>query len=230
MRKFYFLFLSCSLILFAQSSKNTVQNWIDFNGSYTFNEQWKIFGDTGHRIIFGDNTYNRIYVRPAVAFQLNNVFSLHSGMSLFLTFDEGETLREFRPFQGLLINWPKFPSVPITQYLRFEERFFNGNQSSTLIYRGRYQLGTRIRLNEDKTEKYFYIPFQLEWFVDWNDNFNFRANEFRAVIGGGYVFDAYWRFEFNTIFQNLDASLDKIYSFHDVIFRFRLYKEFNTNL
>ena len=230
MKKICILLFSCPIILFAQSSKNTVQNWFDFNGSYTINEQWKIFGEVGYRIIIGNYSYQRIYVYPAGAMRLNNVFILHSGVALFLTFDQGEMLREFRPFQGLLINWPKFISVSIVQYIRFEERFFSDSESSTLIYRGRYQLGTKIRFNNSKSEKYFYVPLQIEWFVNWRSNFNFRSNEFRAVLGAGYVFDTFHRLEFNTIFQNLDASLGKIYSFYDVIFRLRLYKEFNTNL
>lgn len=229
MKEICILLFSCSIILFAQNSKNTVQNWFDFNGSYTINEQWKILGEVGYRIIFGNNTYQRIYFRPAGSMQLNNVFILHSGVALFLTFDEGETLSEFRPFQGLLINWPKFISVPIVQYIRFEERFFSDSESSTLIYRGRYQLGTKIRF-DNKLEKYFYVPLQLEWFVNLRSDFILRSNEFRAIFGAGYVFDTFYRLEFNTIFQNLDASLSKIYSFHDVIFRLRLFKEFNTNL
>ena len=230
MKKLFFIILICSSLIYAQSSKNTFQNWLDFNESYSFNKQWKIFGDAGYRIIISDNTYHRIYTRPAGAFQLNSVFILHAGIALFLTFNEGKTLRELRPFQGLVINYPKFPSFPLTQYIRFEERFFNLDQTNTLIYRGRYQLGTKIRFDDNKSEKYYYIPLQLEWFVNWNDKFNFRANEFRVVVGAGYVFDTTWRFEFNTIFQNLDASLEEVYSFHDIIFRFRVYKEFNTGL
>jgi len=228
-RIFFFLLILWSMPVYAQSVENTIQNWFDFNGSYIFDEHWKAYGDAGYRIILDNETLHRFYVRPAGSLQLSDIFILHAGLGFFITFNQEKTLREIRPFQGLTINWPTFPSIPISQYIRFEERFFSDDKSSTLIYRGRYQIGTKIRLSENKNEKYLYIPLQLEWFVNWKSNLNFRANEFRAVAGLGIVFDKSWRFEFNTILQSLKASLDEIYTFHDVIFRFRLYKEFNPN-
>ena len=91
MKKLYLLLLSVSIISFGQSIKNTFQSWYDFNGSYTFNEQWKIYGDAGYRISSGDITYNRVYIRQCGSLQLNNTFILHAGIRLFLTFDEGKT-------------------------------------------------------------------------------------------------------------------------------------------
>jgi hypothetical protein len=225
--KICFLLLAFYSFTYAQGTESTIQNWFDFTSSYTFNEQWKVYGDVGYRIIFDDNVLNRFYVRPAGSLQINKILALHAGIGLFSSLVDDKTIWEFRPFQGIQVNWPVIFSLPLTNYIRFEERFFRSNTSNTFIFRWRYQLGTRIRLDQTRTEKLFYIPFQLEWFANYNSDYSFKANELRAVVGLGYVADKSWRFEFNTIFQNTKASLDEIYTFYDVIFRFRVFKEFN---
>ncbi|MCW8804542.1 MAG: DUF2490 domain-containing protein [Ignavibacteriaceae bacterium] len=225
--KICFLLLAFSSFAYGQNTESTIQNWFDFTSSHTFDEQWKVYGDVGYRIIFDDNVLNRFYVRPAGSLQINNILTLHAGIGLFSSLVDNRTIWEFRPFQGIQVNWPVIFSLPLTNYIRFEERFFRSNTSNTFIFRWRYQLGTRIKLDQTRTEKLFYIPVQLEWFANYNIDYSFRANEFRAVTGLGYVVDKSWRFEFNTIFQNTKASLDEIYTFYDVIFRFRIFKEFN---
>lgn len=230
MRRLCFVFLTCSLVIYGQNSKNTIQNWFDFDGSYSLNAQWKVYGDAGYRVILGDETSHRFYIRPTGFLQLNNILTLHAGIAYFITYNNANTLKELRPFQGIAINWPKISSTPFTHYIRFEERLFSSSNSSSLIYRWRYQLGIRIRVDENKEEKYFYIPLQLEWFANYNRDFSLKFNEFRAVFGTGFVFNNLLRFEFNAIFQNPNAHLEKIYTFNDIIFRFRIYKEFNTDI
>jgi len=225
--KICFLFLAFYSFAYAQSNESTIQNWFDFTSSYTFGEQWKVYGDVGYRIIFDDNVINRFYFRPAGSLQITDILALHAGFGLFSSLVDNRTIWEFRPFQGIQVNWPMIFSLPLTNYIRFEERFFRSTTSNIFIFRWRYQLGTRIKLDQNKNEKLFYIPVQLEWFANYNSDYNFVANEFRAVTGLGYVVDKSWRFEFNTIFQNTKASLDEIYTFYDVIFRFRIFKEFN---
>lgn len=209
------------------STDTAVQSWADFNASYTFNSQWIAYGDAGYRIIFGNRHYHRLYIRPSGSFQMDKIFVLHAGISLFTTFNEEGTLWEFRPFQGLEIRWPRIFFIPLTHYIRMEERFFNENRVSTFILRGRYQLNTRIRFSETKIEKYFYMPLQLELFVNLGKDIDFHANEFRAVAGLGYVIDLFWRIEFNAIYENLRTSAEEQFTLNDIILRLRVYKEFN---
>jgi hypothetical protein len=229
MRIICFLLLIFSITVKCQNTKNTTQLWWDFNGSYTFNEKWKALTDAGYRISTGDETFHRLFARPSGTLKVTDILILQAGIGYFITFNDVNSLREIRPFQGLVVNWPKLGHIPLVHYVRFEQRFFKDSESSLLIYRGRYQLGTRILLNEDRSDEYFYIPVQLEWFTNWNSRFNFRANEFRAVAGAGFVFDKSLRLEFNTILQNSEVTFEEIYTFHDFILRFRIYKEFNTD-
>lgn len=212
-----------------QNTESTTQWWWDFNGTYSFNEKWKALTDAGYRIISGEQTTHRSFVRPSGTLKIADIVTLQAGMGYFITFNDVNTLKEIRPFQGIAVNWPNFSLIPLLHYIRFEQRFFSDSKSSIMVYRARYQLGTRIRFDENKSEKYFYIPIQLEWFTNWNSSFGFRANEFRAVAGAGFVIDKFWRLEFNTILQNSKASLEEIYTFRDLILRFRVYKEFNTD-
>jgi hypothetical protein len=227
MKKLFLLIVTCSLLVYAQGTESTIQNWFDFTSSYTFDKQWKVYGDVGYRIILDDNVINRFYVRPAGSLQITDILTLHAGIGLWSSLVDNKTIWEIRPFQGIQINWPVIFWLPLTNYIRFEERFFKSNTSNTYIFRWRYQLGTRIKLDQTKTEKLFYIPVQIEWFANYNSDYSFKVNELRAVAGLGYVVDKSWRFEFNTILQNTKASLDEVYTFYDVIFRFRVYKEFN---
>ena len=228
MKKLFFIILVFSSLVYSQDSETDtkIHSWFDFNGSYKFNEQWKAYGDGGYRIVFISKKFHRLYIRPSVSFRVNPIFIVHGGIGLFSTFDNENTLWESRPFQGLEIRWPIIFSIPLNHYFRFEERFFNGNTINTFLFRGRYRLATSINVNQTKSENYYYIPLQLEWFVSYGSNIDFQLNEFRGVIGLGYVIDNSWKAEFNTIFQNVSASSD-LFSFNDIVLRFRVYKEFN---
>jgi hypothetical protein len=222
----YFL-LAYSLTAYGQNTDVEFQNWFDFNSSFTINESWKAYGDAGYRIIFVSEKVHRFYIRPSASFQITEILILHGGMGLFSTFDNKINLWEFRPFQGVQIKWPVIFSIPLNHYFRFEERFFSGNLVNTFIFRSRYRLAAAIQFSKTKRGKYFYFPLQLEWFVSYGKDIDFQLNEFRSVIGLGYVIDNSWKVELNTIFQNLSVSTDLL-SFNDIIFRFRVYKEFNT--
>ena len=227
MRKLFLLILIGSSLVYTQNSKTEkIHSWFDFNGSYKFNEQWKAYGDVGYRIVFINKKFHRLYIRPSVSFRLNPILIVHGGIGLFSTFDKENTLWEFRPFQGIEIMWPIVFSIPLNHYFRFEERFFSGNTINTFLFRGRYRLATAIQFNQTKTENYFYAPIQLEWFVNYGSDIDFQLNEFRGVIGLGYVIDNSWKVELNTIFQNVSASKD-LFSFNDIVLRFRIFKEFN---
>ncbi len=209
------------------STDTAVQSWLDFNPIYPIDLHWTVYGDGGYRIIFGKKKFHRLYIRPAGSYQLNDVFILHAGMGLFTTFDNKSILWEFRPFQGLEIRWPKIFNTPLFQYIRLEERFFNENSVSSFILRGRYQLSTLIRFNQTKIQKYFFVPLQLELFVNIGDDIIFYANEFRATAGIGYVFDLSWRVEFNMIYENLKTSTEEKFALNDIILRLRIHKGFN---
>ncbi|MGB5530425.1 MAG: DUF2490 domain-containing protein [Ignavibacteriaceae bacterium] len=227
MKKLFLLILTCSSLVYSQNSQTEkIHSWFDFNGSHKFNEQWKVYGDVGYRIVFIEKKFHRLYIRPSGSFQLNSIFILHGGIGLFTTFDTENTLWEFRPFQGVEIKWPTVLSIPLNHYFRFEERFFSGNTINTFLFRGRYRLATTIQFNQTRTGNYFYTPLQLEWFVSYGSDIDFQLNEFRGVIGLGYVIDNSWKVELNTIFQNVSASKD-LFSFNDIVFRFRIFKEFN---
>ena len=228
MKKLFFLILIWSALVCAQNSEieTKFHNWFDFNGSYKFNEQWKAYGDAGYRIVFITKKIHRLYIRPSSSFQLNRIFIFHGGIGLFTTFANEKTLWEFRPFQGVEIRWPIVFSLPFNHYFRFEERFFSGNTVNTFLFRGRYRLATTIQFNQTRTGNYFYTPLQLEWFVSYGSDIDFQLNEFRGVIGLGYVIDNSWKVELNTIFQNVSASKD-LFSFNNIVLRFRIFKEFN---
>ncbi len=223
MKKFLFLLLLFSSIAYSQDSDTKFQNWFDFNAGYKLNRQWKIYGDAGYRIVFISNKIHRVYVRSSTSFNINDIFILHGGFGAFETFDSESSVTELRPFQGLEIKWPDNSLFPLNHYFRFEERFFSGKPVSTFLFRARYRLGTAIQFNSA-----LYSPLQLEWFASYGSDIEFQLNEFRGVIGLGYVINNYWKLELNTIFQNVKASSD-LFSFNDIVFRFRVYKEFNLN-
>ena len=227
--KFWLILMTCAHLTYAQldSANTATQIWLDFNPIYPIDQQWTIYGDGGYRIIFGNKDFHRLYIRSGGSYQLDEVFILHAGMGLFTTFDAKSTLWEFRPFQGLEIRWPTINRFPIFQYIRLEERFFNENSVSSFILRGRYQLSTNIRFNQDKIQKYFFVPLQLEWFVNIGDDIDFHANEVRAIAGIGYVFDLLWRAEFDLIYENLRTSADERLALNDIILRLRIYRGFN---
>ena len=227
MKKIFLFILICSSLVYSQSSKTERINfWSDFNGSYKLDEKWKLYGDAGYRTVFIINKFQRLYIRPSASYRLSSFSNLHAGIALFTTFDKNNTLWEIRPFQGFEVNWPKIFSTNLNHYLRTEERFFRGNIVNTFLLRLRYRLGTIIQFSQIESEQYFYTPLQLEWFFNYGSDVDFQINEFRAVIGLGYVINNSWKVEFNTIFDNLSASSD-LFVFKDLVLRFRVFKEFN---
>jgi hypothetical protein len=222
MRKFSLIILTCLSVIYGQenSSETQIQSWFDFNGNYKINQTFKLYGDTGYRLVYISEKFHRLYVRSSGSLNLNKIIIVHAGFGLFTTFDNKSTLWEFRPFQGLEIKWPIILSIPINHYFRFEERFFSGNTIRTFLFRARYRLGTILQFNT-----ILYFPFQLEWFVNYGSDIDFELNEFRGVFGLGYAINQAWKIELNTIFQNISASSD-LFSFNDIIFRLRVFKEF----
>jgi len=221
MNKYIFLFLFCSLRVLGQSSDIYFQNWFDFNLDYKLDQKWKLYGDAGYRIIYHPDITNRLYVRPGVSHKTGSTTRLTGGIGIFSSFYKQNIFWETRLFQGFQFIWPIINSFELNNYFRIEERFFSGNSVNTFLLRLRYRIGTDIKLNKE-----YYILLDLEWFVNYGTDIDFRLNEIRSGVGFGYNIDDSWRTELSTIFQNLNAS-NNLFSINNIIFRFRVFRELN---
>ena len=77
MKKLFLIILASSSLVYTQNGQTErINSWFDFNGSYKFDEQWKLYGDAGYRTVFINNKFHRFYIRPSGSFQLNPIFIL----------------------------------------------------------------------------------------------------------------------------------------------------------
>ncbi len=218
------LALGTSRITHAQSEGDiSKQIWIDVNPSYFINPHFEIFGDIGVRKEIENNGWWRFVVRPSLRKWLGGRFYFTAGIGNFFAFNEIiENRWELRPFQGISFTWPYW-KIPITHYLRIEERFdFNTKTwNSKNSVRVRYQLNISYRWAAIQPGRFWQATASGETFLTVTGEQGQFQEQARATLGldRSYAYDIHFRIEITwqqeQLFFNTSESVSAIY------FRFR---------
>lgn len=125
-----------------------MQIWLDYNPSFSINNNFSVYGDAGARTIF-PNIWYRFVARPSLEYQIltfnekterYRAWEIHGGLGLFYTANiENIDILEIRPFQGLKVKIPNLLKFHISHYLRLEERIEHG------VGEGLYDFSMRFR-------------------------------------------------------------------------------------
>lgn len=172
------------------------QLWLEYLVDFDLSKKVDVYADASYRTFFLKDVENshRLMARPSVRWAVSQKAEVRGGLGFFYTSinDSTETL-ELRPWQGVSVNWPTIGKQGFTHFFRLEERitYRLDPWSQASGVRFRYQLSSRIKFNQEKVIKFFYIPLAIElFFVPVGEKiFELSRNDARLTTGFGYVFN-----------------------------------------
>lgn len=224
------LFFAFDGDIYGQSQENATnqQFWIDFYPHYAVNEKLEYYGDTGYRTI-ANESWNRIYVRPSVRYSFARNWEIHGGLGFFYTFGNSSDSNqfEFRPWQGIKLNWPNSTYISFKNLVRIEERlsYDTSNWESSFDIRFRYKLSTKVVFPKSSSLKNAYVTFYGEIFVPVNDNIDeVYRNQGRAGIGLGYKVSKDWRFSLVWNWQKSRSGPNDEFHVSEYIYQLKILK------
>jgi long-subunit fatty acid transport protein len=204
------------------------QLWLDFTAHIYVNDKLEFFGDTGYRSILASDVFKLIYVRPSAGYRLNDIWELEGGLGIFYAFNKLATnTLEIRPWQGILIKWPRVRRLRFNNFVRLEERIFfkTKDWSSSFDLRLRFKVSGHYNLCRECADTYWFILFYGELFAPINDDLPevFR-NQGRVGAGIGYKFSKNWRFDFLFNWQSSIAGPNDQLQVSDYVYRLQVSK------
>ena len=212
------------------------QFWLDYNASYNLKNNFSLYGNVGWRVISPHN-WTRYYIRPAISFthfpitKSKNHLKLvyHFGIGTFFTnYTKIPNNLEFRPFQGVNLEWTTLKRIRINQYLRFEQQLEYFNNEWDFGLRARYMLSSTFEAYKKRNNilDQVYLPFNIEFF--WNINKSQGFNDvIRITPGIGYIANPKWRFEFSFSYHRRKFEIEDEFNTNDIVFRFRVFQNLN---
>jgi len=224
------LFLCCFLLyvpLKAQSNLYSRQQfWLEGLVDYSFAKNWHFYTDASYRKVYsGDRNWWRVMARPSLKFKILNWLDVRGGVGVFYTdFDDKVDVLEVRPWEGFAVEWPTIIGLKFTHQVRFEQRIIynTADWAKINVYQYRYQLSTKIKLSKTKKYKVFFIPLEVEFFFNADNEQNkFLQEQGRYTIGLGYVFNKEITVD-GKFFIQRSKSEEFNLGISDYVFRFRL--------
>lgn len=223
----YLIILFISSNSLAQSQINNQQFWLDFYPHYEINENLEYYGDAGIRTVLNEFSWTRFYVRPSIRFHKSDLWQFHAGIGFFYFDSESDYDRfEFRPWQDVRLNWPKFGDLKIINRLRAEERFsyiIKNDWESSWEFRLRYKISTNWKFL--KSDKNWFIPIYVEAFFPVLDQVEeFFQNKMRAGTGIGYLQKGSWKYAILYNFQYSRLGPDETLELNESAFQIKIWK------
>jgi hypothetical protein len=222
-------FIVLTLSAFAAAAQDDVdeQVWLDYHEHFYFKPAWEFYGDGGFRTLMASSEWQKLYIRPSARFHSpKHPFEGRGGIGLFYTHNDTTSNQlELRPWLGVLIKWPRFKTITISNYVRLEGRFIWDTADWDLdeTLRFRYQLGTRIPLKQNRIQKYYYVPLSVEMFANLgHDVADVYSSQMRINVGLGYIFNYIWVGEFHFTLEKSRSGQDLVFDTSDLIFRFQV--------
>lgn len=218
----FLLLLTSTLSILPQSDNDiTRQIWIDYNPNWFVRPDFEFRGDIGARKELENDRSWRLVIQPGVRYQIYSNTFITAGVGSFYAFNEIIDDRwEIRPYQGLLIRWPRVKKATLEHYFRLEERFdFNTtNWSSKISLRFRYRILLVYKFGAvAQHDRYWKIRAGGESFVTLAGNEGQFQERVRATVsmerslrrGFAFRLEVYWQKE--GLFFISDESISSIF-------------------
>jgi hypothetical protein len=199
-RIFFALSLLWSTVSYSQTKE--VEQQQQYWSQYTFlgrvSTRWSLYIDFVDRVNHKFESQNTIFVRPAIAFDLNESASVYAGYCYAISYPDEHTpitLKEHRPWQQLLLN-SKLGKFSIQHRYRLEERFNevykNGvkEHDHLFTFRFRYKLNVQYPVAKIGAAKSLGILFTDELITSFGKHVDVSYfNQNRAFIGMAMQFN-----------------------------------------
>jgi hypothetical protein len=191
--------------------------WGDVNIYKNINSKFSVFGDAGPRWNT-NNEYYGFYIRPSAAFKISNHVTIGGGVAWFYANSNDASVNEFRVWQGTRVEWKIAKRLILSNYIRFEERWFFDPDYLQFLLRFRWLAGLIIPINNKTLEaKTLYLPLAFEVFEDLNSNQGNFINRTRVYGGVGYVLNANTRLELFYIANSSRSDQDDSFNLVNVL-------------
>ena len=209
-------------VMSQSSSDVNSQFWIDFDPSYYFNPDSKVFGEIGGRTQVGNNDWWRLVLVPSFRTRLKGRFYITTGLGNYYTFNELFNDRyELAPYQMLDFAWPKW-RIPLHHHIRIDERFdFNtGTWDSKNSARARYKLQLSFKWAAVRKYRYWKVTAGAEGFYTFLGEQGQFQEQSRATLGIDRSLARNNHLRFEVTWQQKAAFIEKG-SISDIYMRFR---------
>jgi hypothetical protein len=219
----HFLVYPAGNLVEAQNKINN-QLWGDFYVIHTFNEHFRINPSLSYRRLAGDPGWNQIVFNPDFIFTWSDLIHIRGGVFLQYTEDHDKKLFEVRPWQGVMVFFPRIKGFFIQHYLRLEERFiYKIDDSGGYVYstRMRYYLQAFIPINHHNiVDHTFYLWPGMEFFMELSGTSSERiVDRTRFNLGAGYRFSKNYRLELCYMLQDNRTNSNSKFTASDQMFR-----------
>lgn len=198
--------------------------WTDATLWYKFNPKLKAGGDFGYRTTTDQFTFHQYYFRPTIVWRPDKLYSLSFAVSNFFTDERSIVdLNELRMAQQATLYWPQFGKIKLDHRVRFEERFFQIDDSKENSIRVRYRLGIHYRNFElFGWDKLFYTAFTWENFIGLANSFDsyFGDSQRWEFVFGNKLSDRF-KLGLHYFFQ-VSETIDQGLNVQENVFRIRL--------
>ncbi|UKJ08932.1 DUF2490 domain-containing protein [Solitalea lacus] len=219
-----------AFILYTNSSSaQQKQIWTDGNIQYKFNKNWILFSDFSSRITVEGYKQNIFTLRSSIGYKLAPKLVASAGLAWFYTDEPGSVnTNEIRIFEGIRNEFTVLKRVSLSQFLRLEQRFFNGLVDQYSL-RLRLQLGALVPLNHPQLQaKTWFLNFMAEPFTNLKGtSSNLFVNRYRFTAGTGYQFTSSLRSEFSYNSQPFRTANNPELRTGEQFVRLRFFYNFN---
>ena len=218
----------------AEFTTTNHQLWIDLYPHFYVSEKFEYYGDTGYNTRLNENTWHSIYASPSVRYHIDKYWELRGGVGFYYDFNKEISDRfEIRPWQGILLGWPRIINLVIQHYIRFEQRisFLTDDWSSSLALRLRYQLSSRWDIIKINNNRFWFIPFYWELFFPIGKEVKeFFRDRGRLGVGLGFNPSDIWRFSLQIVWQTSRSGVDEDFTVSDIIYQVKVRKYLNVDV
>ncbi len=222
-----FFFFGTQTIV-GQEDGKAYECWLDFTPQYYLSEKIEAYGDVGFRTNFIESKWRRIHIRPSARYKYSSKLEFHGGLGAFYSLtDPIENVFEFRPWQGVKLNWPSFKRLRFDNFIRLEERFVTQAESNRFEYssRFRYRLNGLYRLTQATGADFWSVEGKWESFFPFGRAVDelFR-NRIRVTVGLGKNTLAGWTYAFLINYQGSKTGREDELNVDEYIIQFRVKK------
>ncbi len=167
--------------------------------------------------------WEQVFTNVITTYSLNKSFQLWSGLVYYYSKDEDEIIHEIRPWEGIMIFFPRIKGFYFQHLIRMEERFYFQQHEGYIDHdlRARYSLFGFIPLNHaEVSDNTLYLWPGIDYYLaiagKQNETY---INKSRYNIGLGYRFNKIYRVEFCYMAQFSKDHIGEHFQYEDRIFR-----------
>ena len=186
----------------AQNPEDELGNWLIYNGTVRFSEEWSLFTEAQVRLWEVASNLNETLVRAAGHYNFTPDALVGVGYLRADTWPYGESSRErieHRIYEQLTL-WQNWWRSRIEHRYRLEQRWLDERTATRFSSRARYRFQVTTPLSESSMQPgVFFLNAYNEFFINFDSTRTFDQN--RLYGAGGYQFTSLSNLQLGFLWQ-----------------------------